>query len=101
MKTIHDPLQTVATLEAIQAIEAGNNGHATIPNNPKLHSILEDSGYTVTIRNGTARGYTKRAHQALAGEPFAVDSAKRGNRAVEMPDLELAILKRQEHLIPN
>ena len=101
MKTIHDPLQTVATLEAIQAIEAGNNGHATIPNNPEIHSILEASGYTVTIRNGTARGYTKRAQQALASEPFAVDSAKRGKRAVEMPDIELAILKREEHLAPS
>lgn len=100
MQTIHNPLQTLATLEAIQAIEAGNNGHATIPNNPELHAILDASGYIVTIRNGTARGYNKRAQQSLASEPFAVDSAKRGKRAVAMPDLELAILKRQEHLMP-
>ena len=101
MTTIHNPIQTRATLEAIQAIEAGNNGHATIPNNPELHAILEASGYVVTIRNGTARGYNKRAQQALASESFAVDSSKRGKRTLDAPDIELAILKRQEHLMPN
>lgn len=85
--------------EAIRAIEAGNNGYADIGNRPEVIEAVRAAGYCVILTHNihgvpTHRGFTKRAQQALAVEPFGRSTYAAPRQQLDTPDFEGAILAR-------
>lgn len=98
---VFDPTQSAVILRTILDIEAGNNGWSFIPSHAWLHEALTAAGYTVLASldfhgRPAFKGYTKRAQQALRGEPFAQSTYKPVRVDEQTPDYEGAILDRQE-----
>jgi hypothetical protein len=91
---LYSPEATIAGLEAILAINMGNNGWAYIGHDPEVAEMVETAGYTVT-HDATVgyRGYTQRAQAALRQEHEARQVAARRYDGI---DYEERILRRDE-----
>lgn len=88
-------------LDAALAIGLGNNGHADVGTDPDLATALEAVGFTVlrtTDLHGRIvyRGFTARAQAALRGQPYAVSTYQPPSPLLNLPDVEPAILARQD-----
>lgn len=94
--------------EAIKSINLGNNGYADIGNNREVADKVAEQGYIVLRTKGlhglpVYRGFTTKAQEALAKEPFGVPTVNPclSINTGEQPDYEAAILARQERHMAN
>jgi hypothetical protein len=91
---LYSPDVTIAGLEALLAINLGNNGWAYIGHNPEVAEIVQAAGYVVTHDAVVGyRGYTQRAQAALRQEHEARQATARRYDGIDYEEL---ILRRDE-----
>ena len=95
-----------AIQQAIRAIQQGNNGYADIGTCTAVANAVQAAGFAVirsTDLHGKPvyRGFTARAQAALRGQPYSRSTYTAPRTALEFPDVEAAILARQESHFPD